>query len=323
MSTTFDYCNAAKQVLATEVKGLLQLERYFDEQFTQACETIMNNQGKVVVMGMGKSGHIGNKIAATLASTGTSAFFVHPGEAAHGDLGMIEPGDIVIAISNSGESSEILGLFPVLKRLNIRIISMTGNPLSNMAKLADIHLQITVPEEACPLGLAPTTSTTATLVMGDALAVALLQARGFTAEDFALSHPGGALGRKLLLKLDDIMHTGDALPTVKPDALVRDALLEITEKGLGMTAVISDDNQMLGIFTDGDLRRLLDKRIDIHTATIGDVMTPSPTVANPNMLAVEGLNLMQEKSINGLMLCQDGQLVGALNMHDLLKAGVM
>ena len=323
MSQPFDYRSVAKQVLETEVAGLTQLDQYFNDDFCKACDLILNNKGKVVVMGMGKSGHIGNKIAATLASTGTSAFFVHPGEAAHGDLGMIEPGDIVIAISNSGESGEILSLFPVLKRLNIKIISMTGKPASNMATLSDIHLQISVPEEACPLGLAPTTSTTATLVMGDALAVALLQARGFTAQDFALSHPGGALGRQLLLKLDDIMHTGDALPVVAPDALVRDALLEISQKGLGMTAIVDKDGQMAGIFTDGDLRRILDKRVDIHSTQIGDVMTLNPTVADPNMLAVEGLNLMQAKSINGFMVCQDGKLVGALNMHDLLKAGVM
>lgn len=323
MSQPFDYCSVAKQVLETEVAGLTQLDQYFNDDFSKACDLILNNKGKVVVMGMGKSGHIGNKIAATLASTGTSAFFVHPGEAAHGDLGMIEPGDIVIAISNSGESGEILSLFPVLKRLNIKTISMTGKPASNMATLSDIHLQISVPEEACPLGLAPTTSTTATLVMGDALAVALLQARGFTAQDFALSHPGGALGRQLLLKLDDIMHTGDSLPIVAPDALVRDALLEISQKGLGMTAIVGEYGQMKGIFTDGDLRRILDKRIDIHSTQIGDVMTLNPTVAEPNMLAVEGLNLMQAKSINGLMLCDNGKLVGALNMHDLLKAGVM
>ena len=323
MSQPFDYRSVAKQVLETEVAGLTQLDQYFNDDFCKACDLILNNKGKVVVMGMGKSGHIGNKIAATLASTGTSAFFVHPGEAAHGDLGMIEPGDIVIAISNSGESGEILSLFPVLKRLSIKIISMTGKPASNMATLSDVHLQISVPEEACPLGLAPTTSTTATLVMGDALAVALLQARGFTAQDFALSHPGGALGRQLLLKLDDIMHTGEALPVVAPDALVRDALLEISQKGLGMTAIVSNDGQMAGIFTDGDLRRILDKRVDIHSTQIGDVMTLNPTVAEPNMLAVEGLNLMQAKSINGLMLCHEGKLVGALNMHDLLKAGVM
>jgi arabinose-5-phosphate isomerase len=320
----FDYRSAALDVLRTEIAALEQLDQYFNQDFIDACERIIaNKQGKVVVMGMGKSGHIGKKIAASLASTGTSSFFVHPGEAAHGDLGMIKPGDIVLAISNSGESSEILGLFPVLKRLNITIISMTGKPSSNMAKLSDLHLQITVPKEACPLGLAPTSSTTATLVMGDALAVALLQARGFTADDFALSHPGGALGRKLLLKLSDIMHTGDKLPLVTPNTVVRDALLEISQKGLGMTAVVDDHQQLVGIFTDGDLRRILDKRVDIHSAIIGDVMTINPTVANPNMLAAEGLNMMQDKSINGLILCDQGKVVGALNMHDMLKAGVM
>ncbi|MFN1584238.1 arabinose-5-phosphate isomerase KdsD [Vibrio rotiferianus] len=323
MPTQFDFRAAAKQVLDIEVTALQQLDQYFNEQFEQACKLILSNSGKVVVMGMGKSGHIGNKIAATLASTGTSAFFVHPGEAAHGDLGMISAGDIVIAISNSGESHEILSLFPVLKRLNIKIISMTGKTESNMAKLSDLHLQITVPKEACPLGLAPTSSTTATLVMGDALAVALLQARGFSAEDFALSHPGGALGRKLLLKLSDIMHFGNSLPKVSPDALIRDALLEISEKGLGMTAIVDEHDAMLGIFTDGDLRRTLDKRIDIHTTAIGDVMTRNPTTAHPDMLAVEGLNLMQDKNINALVLCEDNKIVGALNMHDLLKAGVM
>ncbi|MGT8847419.1 D-arabinose 5-phosphate isomerase, partial [Vibrio cholerae] len=253
MPHSFDYQTVAKQVLATEIHALQQLEQYINDDFARACAMILANQtGKVVVMGMGKSGHIGKKIAATLASTGTSAFFVHPGEASHGDLGMIERGDIVLAISNSGESSEILALLPVLKRLSIRVISMTGNPNSNMAKLADIHLQITVPREACPLELAPTSSTTATLVMGDALAVALMQARGFTAEDFALSHPGGALGRKLLLKLNDIMHSGDALPKVAPQALIRDALLEISQKGLGMTAIVDEQDTLLGIFTDGD-----------------------------------------------------------------------
>jgi len=319
----FDYQKAANEVLNIEINGLKQLTQYFNQDFNNACDRILHNQGKVVVMGMGKSGHIGNKIAATLASTGTSAFFVHPGEAAHGDLGMIEQGDIVIAISNSGESSEILSLFTVLKRLNITIISMTGKPQSTMAKLADIHLQITVPEEACPLGLAPTSSTTATLVMGDAMAVALLRARGFTAEDFALSHPGGALGRKLLLKLADIMRSGSELPVVSPDALIRDALIVISEKGLGMTAIVDHQDKVVGIFTDGDLRRILDKQIDVHSTKIGEVMTQNPTVATPNMLAVDGVNLMQEKRITGLLLCEDGKLVGALNMHDLLKAGVM
>ncbi|WP_143081486.1 KpsF/GutQ family sugar-phosphate isomerase [Vibrio barjaei] len=323
MMSGFDYVSAAKRVLETEVQALQHLERYFDEQFESVCDAILNHQGKVIVMGMGKSGHIGKKIAATLASTGTSAFFVHPGEAAHGDLGMIEARDLVIAISNSGESHEIISLFPVFKRLGITTVSMTGKPESNMAKLSDFHLQITVPKEACPLGLAPTSSSTATLVMGDALAIALLEARGFGEEDFALSHPGGALGRKLLLKLSDIMHSGQALPVVGPQTLVRDALLEISDKGLGMTTIVDNDMNLLGIFTDGDLRRILDKRVDIHDTTIGEVMTVNPTTAAPNMLAAEGLNLMQSKNINGLVLLDDNKVVGALNMHDLLKAGVM
>jgi arabinose-5-phosphate isomerase len=324
MPQYFDYRASAKQALDIEVRCLQQLAQYINHDFCRACEMILHKtSGKVIVMGMGKSGHIGNKMAATLASTGTPAFFVHPGEAAHGDLGMIAEHDIVIAISYSGESSEILTLYPVLKRRSIQIISMTGNPNSNMAKLADLHLQVSVPEEACPLGLAPTSSATATLVMGDALAIALLQARGFTQEDFALSHPGGALGRRLLLKLTDIMHTGTEIPAVKPDALIRDALLEISQKGLGMTAIVDEQQILLGIFTDGDLRRTLDKRIDIHLTQIQQVMTKNPTVASPNLLAVEGLNLMQKKKITGLMLVENNRLVGALNVHDLLKAGVM
>ncbi|MCL9780878.1 KpsF/GutQ family sugar-phosphate isomerase [Vibrio sp. S4M6] len=320
----FNYRSVAQQVLDTEIQALQQLDQYFDDNFDQACELILSNSnGKVVVMGMGKSGHIGNKIAASLASTGTSAFFVHPGEAAHGDLGMIESGDIVLAISYSGESTEILSLYPVLKRLKVQIISITGNPTSTMARLANTNLTIKVPKEACPLGLAPTSSTTATLVMGDALTVALLEARGFTADDFALSHPGGALGRKLLLKISDIMHSGDELPIVSPDTPVSEALLEISQKKLGFTAVIDNDEQLVGVFTDGDLRRVLDKRVDIHSSLIKDVMTKKPTVANPDMLAVEGLNMMQEKAITGLLLCEQGKLVGVLSIHDLLKAGVM
>ncbi|MDN2482151.1 KpsF/GutQ family sugar-phosphate isomerase [Vibrio agarivorans] len=320
----FDYKSVANNVIDIELQAIEHLKQYINDDFTAACEMILSCQGKVVVMGMGKSGHIGNKIAASFASTGTSSFFVHPGEAAHGDLGMIESGDIVLAISNSGESSEILALFPVLKRLNNQIISMTSKPNSTMATLSDVHLQITVPQEACPLGLAPTSSTTATLVLGDALAVALLEARGFTAQDFALSHPGGALGRKLLLKLSDIMHSGDKLPKVSADTLIRDALLEITQKGLGMTAVVDEHNRLTGIFTDGDLRRILDKRIDIHTTKIGEVMIANPTSVSPELLAAEGVNIMQAKSINGLLLCNDeGELVGALNMLDMLRAGVM
>ena len=320
----FDYRAAANKVLTTEINALKKLEHSFNQNFIDVCNLILANKvGKVVVMGMGKSGHIGKKIAATFASTGTPAFFVHPGEAAHGDLGMVSPEDIVITISNSGESSEILGLFPVLKRLKVQMISITGKAQSTMAKLSDYHLLIDVPEEACPLGLAPTSSTTATLVMGDALAVALLQARGFTAEDFALSHPGGSLGRKLLLRLTDIMHTGDALPLVPANTLIKDALIEISQKGLGMVAVVGESESLVGIFTDGDLRRILDKRIDIHSTAIGEVMTVKPTTANANMLAAEALNLMQENSISGLIICEDKKVIGALNMHDLLKAGVL
>ena len=320
----FDYRAAALNVLETEIAALKQLDQYIDTEFCQACDMILANPGKVVVMGMGKSGHIGNKIAATLASTGTSAFFVHPGEAAHGDLGMIERGDIVLAISNSGESHEILSLFPVLKRLGIRIISMTGKPESNMARLADLHLQITVPSEACPLGLAPTSSTTATLVMGDALAVALLQARGFTAEDFALSHPGGALGRRLLLKVEHVMHTGDELPRVARGTPLRDSLMEMTRKGLGMTAIVEQDGTLAGIFTDGDLRRTLDRDIDIRQATIDDVMTRHGKTVRAEMLAAQALKIMEDNKIGALIVVDENDRpVGAFNLQDLLRAGVM
>ncbi|ELR66349.1 Arabinose 5-phosphate isomerase [Photobacterium marinum] len=323
MSDTFDYCDYGRKVIEIETEALQKLTKYINGSFSEACHLIANCTGKVIVMGMGKSGHIGNKIAATLASTGTPSFFVHPGEASHGDLGMIKKGDVVLAISNSGEASEILTLLPVIKRLGIPLISMTGKPESSMAKLAQIHLQITVDQEACPLNLAPTSSTTATLAMGDALAIALMQARGFTADDFALSHPGGALGRKLLLRISDVMHTGDALPMVAEDATIKDALLEVSRKGLGMTAIINAEQKLTGIFTDGDLRRLLDKRTDIHSTTIGAVMTRNPATITPNLLAAEGLKLMEDRKINGLLVTENQHLVGALNMHDLLKAGVM
>ncbi|EKN3346043.1 arabinose-5-phosphate isomerase KdsD [Yersinia ruckeri] len=318
-----DFQQAGKQVLKIEREGLAQLDQYINEDFTRACEKIFYCQGKVVVMGMGKSGHIGCKIAATFASTGTPAFFVHPGEASHGDLGMVTPQDIVLAISNSGESNEILALIPVLKRLQIPLICMTNNPNSSMGKAADIHLCIKVPDEACPLGLAPTTSTTATLVMGDALAVALLQARGFTQEDFALSHPGGALGRKLLLRISDIMHTGDEIPHVSPDASLRDALLEITRKNLGLTVICNDLMRIEGIFTDGDLRRVFDMGIDLNNAKIADVMTRGGIRVRPNMLAVDALNLMQSRHITTLLVADGDQLLGVVHMHDMLRAGVV
>lgn len=321
--TDFDFQQAGLRTLHTERDAISQLAQYINDDFTQACQLILKTKGKVVVMGMGKSGHIGKKIAATFASTGTPAFFVHPGEASHGDLGMISQHDTVLAISNSGESQEILALLPVIKRRGIAFISMTGNLQSNMSRYATVALCIKVDKEACPIGLAPTSSTTATLVMGDALAVALMEARGFTCDDFALSHPGGALGRKLLLLLSDIMRKESAIPTVSPDCSVRDALLEISAKGLGMTAVVNDENQVIGIFTDGDLRRLLDQKRDIHSTQISEVMGRQPYTLSPDLLAAEGLKIMEKNKINGLLIVENNRLVGALNMHDLLTAGVI
>lgn len=321
--TAFDFQQAGKTVLRIEREGLEQLDQYINDDFASACALIYACQGKVVVMGMGKSGHIGKKMAATFASTGTPAFFVHPAEASHGDLGMVSKNDVVIAISNSGESNEILALIPVLKRQHITLICMTGRPDSAMGRVADVHLCVHVPQEACPLGLAPTTSTTATLVMGDALAVSLLEARGFTAEDFALSHPGGALGRKLLLHVADIMHSGDELPHVTRDASLRDALLEITRKNLGLTVIVDDLMKIEGIFTDGDLRRIFDMGIDFQRATIGEVMTPGGIRVRPNMLAVEALNLMQTKNITSILVADDDHLLGVVHMHDMLRAGVV
>jgi len=321
--TAFDFQQAGKTVLRIEREGLEQLDQYINDDFARACALIYACQGKVVVMGMGKSGHIGKKMAATFASTGTPAFFVHPAEASHGDLGMVSKNDVVIAISNSGESNEILALIPVLKRQHIALICMTGRPDSAMARVADVHLCVHVPQEACPLGLAPTTSTTATLVMGDALAVSLLEARGFTAEDFALSHPGGALGRKLLLHVADIMHSGDELPHVTRDASLRDALLEITRKNLGLTVIVDGLMKIEGIFTDGDLRRIFDMGIDFQRATIGEVMTPGGIRVRPNMLAVEALNLMQTKNITSILVADDDRLLGVVHMHDMLRAGVV
>ena len=323
MSRSFDFCRHGKQVLDIEIQALQNISHYIDDSFHQACQLVLDCQGKVIVMGMGKSGHIGRKLAATLASTGTPAFFVHPGEASHGDLGMIKQEDVVIAISNSGEASEILALLPVIKRLGIPMISMTGKPNSSMAKMAIVNLQITVEKEACPLNLAPTSSTTATLVMGDALAISVMEARGFTADDFALSHPGGALGRKLLMRIADVMHSGEMLPIIEETASIKDALLEISRKGLGMTAIVNAQQELSGIFTDGDLRRLLDKHIDIHATSIGDVMSRNPQTISPQLLAAEGLKIMEDRKINGLLVTENNQLVGALNMHDLLKAGVM
>ncbi len=294
-----------------------------DESFSKACDILLACKGRVVVTGMGKSGHIGNKIAATLASTGTPAFFVHPGEASHGDLGMITAGDVVIALSNSGTTGELITILPLLKLLAVPVIALTGNPDSELATAADVHLNVGVAEEACPLNLAPTSSTTVTLVMGDALAIALLEARGFTANDFALSHPGGALGRRLILKIDSIMHTGDSIPKITLGSALSGALLEMSSKTLGMTTVVDQDGVLAGIFTDGDLRRAIDRGIDIHQCPIDDIMTRNCRTIKPGMMAAEALRIMEDNKITVLVAVNDsGQPVGVIHTHDLLKAGV-
>ncbi|ALO36039.1 D-arabinose 5-phosphate isomerase [Colwellia sp. MT41] len=314
----------AKNVIEIEQQAIAELVQYIDDSFELACQLMFHCKGRVIVIGMGKSGHIGGKIAATLASTGTPSFFVHPGEASHGDLGMITSNDVVLAISYSGETSEVLAIIPVIKRIGAKLISMTGNTDSTLAKLGDTHICIKVSAEACPLGLAPTSSTTATLVMGDALAVALLNARDFTAEDFALSHPGGSLGKRLLLRLNDIMHQDERVPVVTEHALIKDALVEMSLKGLGMTAIVNDEQKLVGLFTDGDLRRVLDNRIDIHSDSISTVMTLNPQVAQSDMLAAQALKIMEDKKINGLIIVDNNNIpVGAMNMHDLLRAGVL
>ncbi|MDC7702539.1 KpsF/GutQ family sugar-phosphate isomerase [Vogesella indigofera] len=314
----------ARDVLAIEAAAITRLASRLDDSFSAAVALILACEGRVVVSGMGKSGHIGNKIAATLASTGTPAFFMHPAEAAHGDLGMLTERDILLALSNSGESDELLALLPALKRKGVPIIALTGRPQSTLATEASIHLDAGVEKEACPLGLAPTASTTAALALGDALAVALLDARDFKPEDFALSHPGGSLGRKLLVHISDLMHGGEALPRVISGSSLKDALLEMTRKGLGMTAVCAADGQLLGIFTDGDLRRTLDKSLDLAGLRIDDVMARQPRTIESHRLATEAANEMEHHKINGLLVTdRAGNLVGALNMHDLLKAGVV
>jgi arabinose-5-phosphate isomerase len=312
-------------VLKTEAEAVAALVSRLDEGFSRACELILNCDGRIVVTGMGKSGHIGNKIAATLASTGTPAFFMHPGEASHGDLGMITAQDLVIALSNSGETSEITLLLPLLKRLGIPLVALTGRPGSTLARTADIHLDVSVSKEACPLGLAPTSSTTATLAMGDALAVAVLEARGFTEQDFALSHPGGNLGRRLLLRVSDIMHSGDAIPLVNSNTTLKDTLLEMTAKGLGMAGVVDPESKRLvGIYTDGDLRRTFERMPDIKTALVRDFMTPDCITIDAERIASEALKIMHDKKINAIMVVDDDLSVqGALNMHDLLRAGVV
>ena len=316
--------DTARRVLGIERDALDALLPRIDAGFARACRLLIGCRGRVVVTGMGKSGHIGGKIAATLASTGTPAFFVHPGEASHGDLGMITRDDAVIAISNSGETSEVLTILPLIKRMGVPLVSMTGRPGSTLAKAADVHLDVSVAQEACPLNLAPTASTTATLAMGDALAVALLEARGFTPEDFALSHPGGTLGRRLLLKVRDLMHGGEQIPKVGADATLSAALLEMTRKGLGMTAVVDADDRVLGIFTDGDLRRVLDANLDVRTSPITAVMTAGGKRIAAEQLAAEAVHLMEKHRITVLMVLDDeNRIAGVLHMHDLLRAGVV
>jgi len=323
--TKHAYIELGLAVLRTEADAVLGLAERLGQGFHDACELVLKCKGRIVVTGMGKSGHIANKIAATLASTGTPAFFMHPGEASHGDLGMITADDLVIALSNSGETSEITLLLPLLKRLGIPLVALTGNPDSTMARSASIHLDVSVTREACPLGLAPTSSTTAALAMGDALAVAVLEARGFTEQDFALSHPGGHLGRRLLLRVSDIMHTGNAIPLVTAETTLKDTLLEMTAKGLGMAGVIdADSNKLVGIYTDGDLRRTFESMPDIGTRLVQDFMTANCVTIEADRIASEALKLMHDRKINALMVVDDEMNVqGALNMHDLLRAGVV
>ena len=319
-----DILDLARRTLEIEASAVSCLIARIDDDFLRAVDILLACGGRVVVTGMGKSGHIGGKIAATLASTGTPSFFMHPAEASHGDLGMITSQDVVIALSNSGESAEIVAIVPLIKRRGAKLISMTGKPASTLAQASDIHLDSSVEQEACPLNLAPTASTTAALALGDALAVATLHARGFSAEDFARTHPGGALGRRLLVHVRDLMHGGDALPKVHESDSLKAALLEMTRKGLGMTAIVDGDDKLKGIFTDGDLRRLLDQDVDVRSAMVADVMHCNPRTVDASQLAVEAVRLMQEYKVNGLLALDDeGRLAGALNMHDLLRAGVV
>ena len=320
----FDYIASARRTISMERDAVDSLLQRLAAPFSIACDTLLACRGRVVVTGMGKSGHVGRKLAATLASTGTPAFFVHPGEASHGDMGMITAEDVVIALSNSGNTAEVVTLLPLIKRLGAPLISLTGNAESTLAQAAVANLDTGVEQEACPLNLAPISSTTTALVMGDALAIALLEARGFSAEDFAFSHPGGSLGRRLLLLVDDIMHSGDSMPLVKPEVPLRDALLEMTRKGLGLTGIQDEQGALVGIFTDGDLRRTLDQNLDFQSVRIGELMTRGSKTARAGMLAAEALKIMEDARINGLFVVDStGRPVGALNMHDLLRAGVV
>lgn len=314
---------SAERVISIESQAVEQLKEQLNDNFVTACQRLIDCQGKVVVIGMGKSGHIGGKMAATFASTGTPAFFVHPAEASHGDLGMIEERDVVIALSNSGETHEVTSLIPVIKRRDIPLISITSNPSSSLAKASEVHLTVKVQQEACPHNLAPTASTTAVLALGDAIAVSLLEAKGFTPDDFALSHPGGSLGKRLLLHVEDLMHTAENFPAVTPQTSVKDALLEITDKRLGMTAVLDGNKHLLGIFTDGDLRRAFEKGINVDTP-IESVMTTGGKTITADALAVDAVGLMERNSITCLIVVDEqNKPVGAVHMHDLLKAGVV
>jgi len=322
--TATDFISSARRTIQMEATAVERLQHRLDHSFVLACETILACEGRVVVTGMGKSGHIGNKIAATLASTGTPSFFVHPAEACPGDLGMITKNDVVIAISNSGSTAEVVTILPLIKRLGIPLISMTGDADSILSRAAVSNLDVSVDSEACPLNLAPTTSTTVTLAMGDALAIALLESRGFSAEDFAFSHPGGALGRKLLLRVADIMHKDSEVPRVLPDQPLHQALLVMTEKGFGMTTVVTEDDKLLGVFTDGDLRRIVDAKVDINSATMADVMSPNPKTINSEILAAQALKIMEDSSITALIVEDENHSpVGVLHMHDILRAGVL
>jgi len=317
-------CASGQEVIRTEARAIAALEERVAGAFVQACRILLACKGRIVVTGMGKSGHIGRKIAATLASAGSPAFFVHPGEASHGDMGMITAQDVVLALSNSGETHEILTILPLIKRLGVPFITLSGNRDSRLAHAADVNVDVSVEQEACPLGLAPTASTSAALAMGDALSIALLEARGFGAEDFARSHPGGRLGRRLLIHVSDVMHRGDEIPRVGADSRVPAALVEMTQKSLGMTAVVDADNRVLGIYTDGDLRRTLDSEVDLKNTLIREVMTPNCVTISEDLLAAEAVNIMQRKAIFALLVVgADQQLIGALHMHDLLRAGVL
>lgn len=314
----------ARSVIEIELQAIAALSERIDQSYLDACQLMWQCQGRVIVTGMGKSGHIAGKIAATLASTGTPAFFVHPGEASHGDLGMITSQDVVLALSHSGETREVLTILPIIKRLGVPLIAMTGKKNSSLARFASVNLDIAVAKEACPLGLAPTSSTTACLVMGDALAVSLLDARGFTHDDFALSHPGGSLGKRLFLSVSDIMHTGEQIPQVLESALISAALLEMTQKKLGMTAVVNAAGCLMGIFTDGDLRRMLAKNLDVHKTVVTQVMTSNCTVITEDILAAEAMQIMQKNKINALIIVDaEKRVSGALNMHDLIQAGIV